>query len=188
MKSNGELYYDAVGKENRYSAGSHGRNSMSLPTRKARQPEKEVRKSTIEDARGSTDFLEDNANDDDSVELIGNRELRLQKLLGRMDKIVTTLHNMMTPVIAATANNRLALKSCNTETANDEMECQFPQSASVEESESASCSSKEKDIVDPSPSHQPKLLTGGNLRDYQLGGVEWMLSLFANGLNGILAE
>jgi ATP-dependent DNA helicase len=35
---------------------------------------------------------------------------------------------------------------------------------------------------------QPKLVTGGILRDYQLAGVEWMVSLYENGLNGILAD
>lgn len=35
---------------------------------------------------------------------------------------------------------------------------------------------------------QPRLVTGGILRDYQLAGVEWMVSLYENGLNGILAD
>ncbi|KAJ1979830.1 putative ATPase, partial [Dimargaris verticillata] len=40
-----------------------------------------------------------------------------------------------------------------------------------------------------SPSaRQPSLVTGGVLREYQLAGVEWMVSLYENGLNGILAD
>eukprot|EP00736_Rhodelphis_marinus_P009205 Rmarinus@m.23236 len=35
---------------------------------------------------------------------------------------------------------------------------------------------------------QPKSVTGGNLRDYQLQGLEWLISLWENGLNGILAD
>ncbi|CCG80996.1 putative SNF2 family helicase/ATPase PasG [Taphrina deformans PYCC 5710] len=35
---------------------------------------------------------------------------------------------------------------------------------------------------------QPELVTGGVLRDYQLAGLEWMVSLYENGLNGILAD
>ncbi|CAJ0749660.1 18147_t:CDS:10, partial [Entrophospora sp. SA101] len=35
---------------------------------------------------------------------------------------------------------------------------------------------------------QPKLVTGGILRDYQLTGFEWLVSLYDNGLNGILAD
>lgn len=33
---------------------------------------------------------------------------------------------------------------------------------------------------------QPTLVTGGKLKDYQLEGVEWMVSLDKNGVSGIL--
>jgi ATP-dependent DNA helicase len=32
------------------------------------------------------------------------------------------------------------------------------------------------------------LVTGGELRSYQLKGVRWLVSLYQNGLNGILAD
>lgn len=32
------------------------------------------------------------------------------------------------------------------------------------------------------------LLTGGKLKSYQTKGVKWMISLWQNGLNGILAD
>ena len=35
---------------------------------------------------------------------------------------------------------------------------------------------------------QPKLVTGGVLRPYQLEGVEWLNVLYENGVNGILAD
>ncbi|KAK1380108.1 putative ATP-dependent DNA helicase CHR12 [Heracleum sosnowskyi] len=35
---------------------------------------------------------------------------------------------------------------------------------------------------------QPSMLQGGELRAYQLEGLQWMLSLFNNNLNGILAD
>ncbi|XP_010275655.1 PREDICTED: ATP-dependent helicase BRM-like isoform X2 [Nelumbo nucifera] len=35
---------------------------------------------------------------------------------------------------------------------------------------------------------QPSMLRGGTLRDYQLVGLQWMLSLYNNKLNGILAD
>ncbi|KAJ0533093.1 putative DNA helicase chromatin remodeling SNF2 family [Helianthus annuus] len=35
---------------------------------------------------------------------------------------------------------------------------------------------------------QPSMLQGGKLRQYQLEGLQWMLSLFNNNLNGILAD
>ena len=35
---------------------------------------------------------------------------------------------------------------------------------------------------------QPSILTGGDLKEYQLGGLQWMVSLYNNRLNGILAD
>ncbi|KAJ2161476.1 ATP-dependent DNA helicase Snf21 [Coemansia sp. RSA 552] len=35
---------------------------------------------------------------------------------------------------------------------------------------------------------QPRILVGGTLKDYQLHGLEWMVSLYNNRLNGILAD
>lgn len=35
---------------------------------------------------------------------------------------------------------------------------------------------------------QPSLLVGGKLKDYQLKGLQWMVSLYNNRLNGILAD
>ena len=35
---------------------------------------------------------------------------------------------------------------------------------------------------------QPKLVTGGTMRPYQLEGLHWLTSLYGNGLNGILAD
>lgn len=38
------------------------------------------------------------------------------------------------------------------------------------------------------PDVQPKLLTGGIMRQYQIEGMEWLVGLFENGINGILAD
>mmetsp|Transcript_38745 Transcript_38745/g.91462 ORF Transcript_38745/g.91462 Transcript_38745/m.91462 type:complete len:830 (+) Transcript_38745:103-2592(+) len=46
---------------------------------------------------------------------------------------------------------------------------------------------KIEDGVDRHPG-QPKLLTGGIMRRYQVEGVTWIASLYENGLNGILAD
>jgi ATP-dependent helicase STH1/SNF2 len=35
---------------------------------------------------------------------------------------------------------------------------------------------------------QPSILVGGKLKDYQLKGLQWMVSLYNNNLNGILAD
>jgi SWI/SNF-related matrix-associated actin-dependent regulator of chromatin subfamily A member 2/4 len=35
---------------------------------------------------------------------------------------------------------------------------------------------------------QPSILVNGNLKEYQVKGLEWLVSLFNNNLNGILAD
>ena len=35
---------------------------------------------------------------------------------------------------------------------------------------------------------QPSILTGGDLKEYQLSGLQWLVSLYNNRLNGILAD
>lgn len=35
---------------------------------------------------------------------------------------------------------------------------------------------------------QPHLLKGGDLKEYQLSGLQWLVSLYNNNLNGILAD
>jgi ATP-dependent helicase STH1/SNF2 len=35
---------------------------------------------------------------------------------------------------------------------------------------------------------QPKILVGGTLKEYQIKGLQWMISLYNNNLNGILAD
>ena len=37
-------------------------------------------------------------------------------------------------------------------------------------------------------SRQPSILVGGTLKEYQLKGLQWMVSLYNNRLNGILAD
>jgi len=35
---------------------------------------------------------------------------------------------------------------------------------------------------------QPSILVGGQLRDYQLTSVNWLIGLYESGINGILAD
>ena len=42
--------------------------------------------------------------------------------------------------------------------------------------------------IKESVSAQPKILSGGTLKEYQLKGLQWMISLYNNRLNGILAD
>ena len=38
------------------------------------------------------------------------------------------------------------------------------------------------------PQVQPSIITGTTLREYQLQGLNWMIHLYDNGINGILAD
>jgi len=42
------------------------------------------------------------------------------------------------------------------------------------------------DIEEPSVFQQPALITGAKLKQYQLEGLQWMVSLDSNGISGIL--
>ncbi|EME27220.1 chromatin remodeling complex / DNA-dep ATPase [Galdieria sulphuraria] len=57
----------------------------------------------------------------------------------------------------------------------------------VREAELAGKEVNRVEVLNPQ-TKQPALVTGGILRDYQLAGVEWIISLYENGLNGILAD
>lgn len=43
-------------------------------------------------------------------------------------------------------------------------------------------------VQDLKSAKQPGLVTGGLMRNYQLEGLDWLISLYENGLNGILAD
>lgn len=60
--------------------------------------------------------------------------------------------------------------------------------AAVEEKAAKAKTSTEKADKVTTRFKQPALITGATLRDYQLYGVEWLIGLYENGLNGILAD
>lgn len=35
---------------------------------------------------------------------------------------------------------------------------------------------------------QPSIIVGGKMRDYQMQGLNWLIHLYDNGINGILAD
>ncbi|KAL0747193.1 hypothetical protein Bca101_029195 [Brassica carinata] len=61
-------------------------------------------------------------------------------------------------------------------------------SRSKEGHESANSDLTEEERVIKEQSELVPLLTGGKLKSYQLKGVKWLISLWQNGLNGILAD
>ncbi|EST09084.1 Helicase, C-terminal [Kalmanozyma brasiliensis GHG001] len=71
------------------------------------------------------------------------------------------------------------------EAAKQEAE-QANKKAKTEPSETGA--SDKKDANESGRRNQPKLVTGAKMREYQLDGLEWLISLYENGLNGILAD
>jgi ATP-dependent DNA helicase len=63
--------------------------------------------------------------------------------------------------------------------------------ASVQEAleeEASSIKPGEVGVQNLQSARQPDLVSGGTMRQYQLEGLEWLCSLYENGLNGILAD
>ncbi|KAF2768259.1 SWI/SNF chromatin remodeling complex component [Teratosphaeria nubilosa] len=60
--------------------------------------------------------------------------------------------------------------------------------ALAEESKDADVKPGDIGMQDLRSAKQPDLVTGGLMRTYQLEGLEWLTSLYENGLNGILAD
>lgn len=209
MKSNGELYYDHSTADSKSKI-----SKISKPIKDKLITPIKVKRPNVQNSRMYNAYLNESEDPEELTAVLSeNKELRLQKLLSRMDKIFDTLHKMMGSVIAVNATNRLSQKipqsvdesqqesnSTNREdrksfqtTTNDALSpCYNNDVGNPNTSSTSNSSSKglDTDVSTREPKNilQPALLTGGKLRDYQLGGVEWMLSLFVNGLNGILAE
>jgi len=71
------------------------------------------------------------------------------------------------------------------EDALDEDEAAIVAEVDEDEEEGQDGSKKKKGTV---LLKQPSIMTGGQLRDYQLEGLNWMIRLQENGINGILAD
>jgi ATP-dependent DNA helicase len=50
------------------------------------------------------------------------------------------------------------------------------------------CTLSEEERWEKEQANLVPLLTGGKLKSYQIKGVKWLISLWQNGLNGILAD
>ena len=70
------------------------------------------------------------------------------------------------------------------------MECMTAEEEVPEFSDCSQESSQENTVEDEKKEErmdaQPKLLTGGTMRAYQIEGMEWLIGLYENGTNGIL--
>lgn len=61
-------------------------------------------------------------------------------------------------------------------------------SDALQEAVEADVKTSDVGMQDLKSARQPDLVSGGTMRKYQLEGLEWLTSLYENGLNGILAD
>lgn len=104
------------------------------------------------------------------------KDTRLTHLLQQTDKYLTTLSNL---VLDQQADIR----------SKEEMEISTGDAASGDDDQQDRTDyySLAHKISEP-VTEQPSIIVGGKLRDYQLAGVSFMVSLYNNRLNGILAD
>jgi hypothetical protein len=60
--------------------------------------------------------------------------------------------------------------------------------AAVEDEEDEPVSGKSKKKARITFLESPPYIKGGEMRDYQVRGLNWMINLYENGINGILAD
>lgn len=111
------------------------------------------------------------------------KEIRLQKLLKRMDKIVTNIHKMMKSVVPMLNSVKINDDDDKNDEGDDNSE-----ELDFEKTNSEFWSKHVENMNSSSSHSKTRFIDSGLLRDYQVGGVEWLLSLHAHGLNGILAD
>ncbi|GAU18510.1 hypothetical protein TSUD_233820 [Trifolium subterraneum] len=81
---------------------------------------------------------------------------------------------------------RKAAKQCNTRKAKKAVEAMITRSKENLKAEDVNLTEEERTAKEQK--ELMPLLTGGKLKSYQLKGVKWLISLWQNGLNGILAD
>ncbi|XP_014519297.1 ATP-dependent DNA helicase DDM1 [Vigna radiata var. radiata] len=83
-------------------------------------------------------------------------------------------------------SKRKAASQCNTRRAKRAVAAMLTRSKEGEETVDVKMTEEER--VEKEQKELMPLLTGGKLKPYQLKGVKWLISLWQNGLNGILAD
>lgn len=132
----------------------------------------------------------------EGVEAATYKQLRLQSLLSRTDKIVAKLSILMS---AASRQNEGEDNGEKVSKREDNNDTAITTSIPLEQSETSAAALSSDPLVNEvevvggvvagsGSTAQPALLLNGVLRGYQMGGVEWLLCLHSSGLNGILAD
>lgn len=122
-------------------------------------------------------------------ELLTQTQMYAEFLLEKMEDItVNGVEQESEPVgkKKGRGSKRKAAPQCNTRKAKRAVAAMLTRSKEGEKTENENLSEEER--VDKEQRELVPLLTGGKLKSYQLKGVKWLISLWQNGLNGILAD
>ncbi|KAK7367413.1 hypothetical protein VNO80_09425 [Phaseolus coccineus] len=127
-------------------------------------------------------------------ELLTQTKLYSEFLLEKMDDIALTVGEQVKveelesnpSAKRGRGSKRKAASQCNTRRAKRAVAAMLTRSKEGEGT--ADMKMTEEERVEKEQKELMPLLTGGKLKPYQLKGVKWLISLWQNGLNGILAD
>ncbi|KAH9663201.1 helicase lymphoid-specific [Citrus sinensis] len=117
-------------------------------------------------------------------ELLTQTQMYAEFLLEKMEDI--TVESEPVGKKKGRGSKRKAAPQCNTRKAKRAVAAMLTRSKEGEKTENENLNEEER--VDKEQRELVPLLTGGKLKSYQLKGVKWLISLWQNGLNGILAD
>ncbi|KAJ1985867.1 ATP-dependent DNA helicase Snf21 [Coemansia spiralis] len=113
------------------------------------------------------------------------KDTRISHLLSQTDQYLNTL-------IDAVHRQQQSVGTSETTGDNEDAPSWLADNVEMDEEEAAAAKSRDyytvAHFVREKVSRQPDILVGGTLKEYQLHGLEWMVSLYNNHLNGILAD
>ncbi|MED6155675.1 ATP-dependent DNA helicase ddm1 [Stylosanthes scabra] len=124
-------------------------------------------------------------------ELLTQTKLYSEFLLEKMDDITLNVGEQENEaeekvVGRGRASKRKAASQCNTRKAKRAVVAMLTRSKESVKIEDINMTEEER--TEKEQKELMPLLTGGKLKSYQLKGVKWLISLWQNGLNGILAD
>ncbi|XP_015576220.1 ATP-dependent DNA helicase DDM1 [Ricinus communis] len=124
-------------------------------------------------------------------ELLTQTQLYSEFLLEKMDEITRNGVEHETGTETAQkkrgrGSKRKAAAEYNSRKATRAVAAMLTRSEEVEKTEDANLTEEER--LEKEQRELVPLLTGGKLKSYQIKGVKWLISLWQNGLNGILAD
>ncbi|KAK7252908.1 hypothetical protein RIF29_37176 [Crotalaria pallida] len=168
--------------------------SLLLSDSIAREEEKLLKARAKEEEKQSVEAADLNDTQFNKLdELLTQTKLYSEFLLEKMDDITlngggeeNADEQESKPATKKKGRKRKAASQCNTGKAKRAVAAMLTRSKESEKTEDMHMSEEDK-IAQQQKELMP-LLTGGKLKSYQLKGVKWLISLWQNGLNGILAD